>query len=71
MGRRVQADTQGEIWLLKDTINDIVDRLDDWSLAVRRVARDVGVDGKMGGQADAQGIDGRWKEIMTDINTIA
>lgn len=71
MSRRVHVDAQGEIRLLKDTINDMVDRLDDWSLAVKRVARDVGVDGKMGGQADVQDIDGRWKEITTDVNTMA
>ncbi|KAF2273423.1 uncharacterized protein EI97DRAFT_461086 [Westerdykella ornata] len=71
MSRRVHVDAEGEIRLLKDTINDMVTRLDDWSLAVKRVARDVGVDGKMGGQADVQGIDGRWKEITTDVNTMA
>jgi osomolarity two-component system sensor histidine kinase NIK1 len=71
MSRRVHVDAEGEIRLLKDTINDMVTRLDDWSLAVKRVARDVGVDGKMGGQADVQDIDGRWKEITTDVNTMA
>ncbi|KAF2731612.1 two-component osmosensing histidine kinase [Polyplosphaeria fusca] len=71
MSRRVHVDAEGEIRLLKDTINDMVARLDDWSLAVKRVARDVGVDGKMGGQADVQHIDGRWKEITTDVNTMA
>ncbi|KAK7178094.1 hsp90-like protein [Paraphaeosphaeria sporulosa] len=71
MSRRVHVDAQGEIRHLKDTINDMVDRLDDWSLAVKRVARDVGVDGKMGGQADVEDIDGRWKEITVDVNTMA
>ncbi|KAF2107639.1 two-component osmosensing histidine kinase [Lophiotrema nucula] len=71
MSRRVHVDAEGEIRLLKDTINDMVNRLDDWSLAVKRVARDVGVDGKMGGQADVHDIDGRWKEITTDVNTMA
>jgi osomolarity two-component system sensor histidine kinase NIK1 len=71
MSRRVHVDAEGEIRLLKDTINDMVMRLDDWSLAVKRVARDVGVDGKMGGQADVRDIDGRWKEITTDVNTMA
>ncbi|KAF2494038.1 two-component osmosensing histidine kinase [Lophium mytilinum] len=71
MTRRVHVDAEGEIRLLKDTINDMVTRLDDWSLAVKRVARDVGVDGKMGGQADVRDIDGRWKEITTDVNTMA
>jgi osomolarity two-component system sensor histidine kinase NIK1 len=71
MSRRVHVDAGGEIQLLKDTINDMVIRLDDWSLAVKRVAREVGTDGKMGGQADVQDIDGRWKEITTDVNTMA
>ncbi|KAF2853458.1 two-component histidine kinase-like protein [Plenodomus tracheiphilus IPT5] len=71
MSRRVHVDAEGEIRLLKDTVNDMVMRLDEWSLAVKRVARDVGVDGKMGGQADVRDIDGRWKEITTDVNTMA
>ncbi|KAF2758601.1 two-component histidine kinase [Pseudovirgaria hyperparasitica] len=71
MSKRVSVNAEGEIRLLKDTINDMVGRLDDWSLAVKRVARDVGVDGKMGGQADVDGIAGRWKEITTDVNTMA
>lgn len=71
MSRRVHVDAQREIQHLKDTINDMMDRLDDWSLAIKRVARDVGVDGKMGGQADVQDIDGRWKEITIDVNTMA
>lgn len=56
---------------MKSTINDMVERLDSWSLAVKRVARDVGVDGKMGGQAQVVGITGRWKEITVDVNTMA
>ena len=71
MTQRIKVHAQGEILLLKDTINDMVARLDDWSLAVKRVARDVGVDGKMGGQANVEGIGGRWKEITTDVNTMA
>ncbi|KAG8629901.1 hypothetical protein KVT40_001520 [Elsinoe batatas] len=71
MSQRIKVHAQGEILLLKDTINDMVARLDDWSLAVKRVARDVGVDGKMGGQAEVEGIAGRWKEITGDVNTMA
>lgn len=71
MSRKIHVDAQGEILVLKDTINDMVDRLDDWSLAVQRVARDVGVDGKMGGQARVEGVKGRWKEITVDVNIMA
>ncbi|KAK5730665.1 histidine kinase osmosensor [Elasticomyces elasticus] len=71
MTQRIEVHAQGEIRTLKDTINDMVTRLDAWSMAVKRVARDVGVDGKMGGQAEVEGITGRWKEITTDVNTMA
>ncbi|KAG9809821.1 hypothetical protein KCU68_g21157, partial [Aureobasidium melanogenum] len=71
MTQVIKVHAQGEILLLKNTINDMVGRLDNWSLAVKRVARDVGVDGKMGGQAEVDGISGRWKEITSDVNTMA
>ncbi len=71
LNQKIEVEAQGEIATLKNTINDMVTRLDAWSLAVKRVARDVGVDGKMGGQADPEGITGRWKEITTDVNTMA
>nr|OQO26823.1 hypothetical protein B0A51_06484 [Rachicladosporium sp. CCFEE 5018] len=71
MSQRIEVHAQGEIQTLKHTINDMVTRLDAWSLAVKGVARDVGVDGKMGGQAEVEGIAGRWKEITTDVNIMA
>ncbi|KAF2483756.1 hypothetical protein BDY17DRAFT_298033 [Neohortaea acidophila] len=71
MTQRIEVAAQGEIQTLRDTINDMVTRLDAWSLAVKKVARDVGVDGKMGGQAQVAGITGRWKEITTDVNIMA
>jgi osomolarity two-component system, sensor histidine kinase NIK1 len=71
LAQKIEVEAQGEIATLKNTINDMVTRLDAWSMAVKRVARDVGVDGKMGGQADPEGITGRWKEITTDVNTMA
>jgi osomolarity two-component system sensor histidine kinase NIK1 len=69
--KKIEVHAQGEIQTLKDTINDMVTRLDGWSMSVQRVARDVGVDGKMGGQAEDQNIDGRWKDITRDVNTMA
>lgn len=71
MSRRVEVHAQGEIALLKDTINDMVERLDAWSLAVKQVAREVGVEGVMGGQANIEGIEGRWREISVSVNTMA
>jgi len=63
MTRKIEVHAEGEILLLKDTINDLVTRLDNWSMAVSRVAREVGVLGIMGGQAPIDGIAGRWKEV--------
>jgi osomolarity two-component system sensor histidine kinase NIK1 len=71
MSRRVEVHARGEIALLKDTINNMVARLDAWSLAVKQVAREVGVDGIMGGQAKIEGIEGRWREITVSVNTMA
>lgn len=71
LDRKINVHAQGEILLLKDTINDMVDRLDRWSKDVRGVARDVGVDGKMGGQAKLDGLAGRWHEITADVNVMA
>lgn len=71
MTRRVEVHAKGEIALLKDTINDMVARLDAWSLAVKQVAREVGVEGIMGGQANIEGIEGRWREITGSVNTMA
>ena len=71
LDRKIHVHAQGEILLLKNTINDMVDRLDNWSKDVKGVAKDVGVDGKMGGQAKIDGLAGRWKEITTDVNTMA
>lgn len=71
MSQKIEVEADGEILILKETINDMVDRLSLFSDEVQRVAKDVGVDGKMGGQADVAGIGGRWKEITTDVNTMA
>ncbi|KAI9817233.1 MAG: histidine kinase osmosensor [Pycnora praestabilis] len=71
MSKKIEVHAQGEILLLKETINNMVDRLAIFANEVKRVARDVGVDGKMGGQANVDGIGGRWKEITTDVNTMA
>ena len=65
MSQKIEVEAAGEILVLKETINNMVDRLSIFSNEVQRVAKDVGVDGKMGGQADVAGIGGRWKEITT------
>jgi osomolarity two-component system sensor histidine kinase NIK1 len=71
MSRKIEVEAKGEILVLKDTINNMVDRLSIFCNEVQRVAKDVGVDGIMGGQADVAGLKGRWKEITTDVNTMA
>ncbi|KAI9788509.1 MAG: histidine kinase osmosensor [Peltula sp. TS41687] len=71
MSQKIHVHAQGEVLLLKETINHMVDRLDIFSNEVKKVARGVGVDGIMGGQANVDGIGGRWKEITEDVNTMA
>ncbi|KAI9749930.1 MAG: hypothetical protein M4579_006682, partial [Chaenotheca gracillima] len=71
MSLKIDVFAQGEIRQLTETINSMVDRLAIFSNEVKRVAREVGVNGKMGGQANVEGIDGGWKEITTDVNTMA
>ncbi|KAI0135964.1 hypothetical protein F4776DRAFT_663813 [Hypoxylon sp. NC0597] len=71
MSQKIDVQAKGEILVLKETINNMVDRLSVFCNEVQRVAKDVGVDGKMGGQADVGGLKGRWKEITADVNTMA
>uniref|UniRef100_A0A093VDZ4 histidine kinase n=1 Tax=Talaromyces marneffei PM1 TaxID=1077442 RepID=A0A093VDZ4_TALMA len=71
LSKKIEVHAQGEILTLKVTINNMVDRLAKFATELKRVARDVGVDGKMGGQANVEGIAGRWKEITEDVNTMA
>ena len=71
LSKKIEVHALGEILTLKITINNMVDRLTTFARELKRVARDVGVDGKMGGQANVQGISGRWKEITQDVNTMA
>ena len=71
LSQKIEVDAQGEVATLKDTINNMVDQLDRFALELKRVARDVGVDGKMGGQANVENARGRWREITEDVNTMA
>ncbi|KAJ9142106.1 Sensor protein gacS [Pleurostoma richardsiae] len=71
MSRKIDVEAKGEILILKETINNMVDRLSIFCNEVQRVAKDVGIDGILGGQADVAGLKGRWKEITTDVNTMA
>ncbi|KAL8665591.1 MAG: hypothetical protein Q9202_002095 [Teloschistes flavicans] len=71
LSQKIEVNAQGEVLKLKVTINEMVDRLDAFARELKRVARDVGVEGKMGGKANVDNVNGRWKEITEDVNTMA
>ena len=62
---------KGEILELKNTVNTMVDQLNSFAAEVTRVAREVGTDGKLGGQADVQGVAGTWKDLTESVNLMA
>ncbi len=61
--KKVTIDVKGEIFDLKNTINTMVDQLNSFAFEVTRVAREVGTEGKLGGQAEVQGVAGTWKDL--------
>jgi HAMP domain-containing protein/CheY-like chemotaxis protein/GAF domain-containing protein len=69
--RKMTVDVKGEILELKNTINTMVDQLSGFSSEVTRVARDVGTEGKLGGQANVPGVAGTWKDLTDNVNTLA
>lgn len=71
LSQKIEVRAGGEVATLKDTINNMVDQLDTFARELKKVARDVGVDGKMGGQANVENAKGRWREITEDVNTMA
>ncbi len=66
--RKITVDVKGEILELKDTINTMVDQLNSFGSEVTRVAREVGSEGKLGGQATVEGVDGIWKDLTDSVN---
>ena len=71
LSRKITVDVKGEILELKQTINTMVDQLSAFSSEVTRVARDVGTEGKLGGQAHVPGVAGTWKDLTDNVNTLA
>ena len=71
LSQKITADVRGEILELKDTINTMVDQLRSFAAEVTRVAREVGTEGKLGGQADVQGVSGTWKDLTDNVNQLA
>ncbi|MBN8877093.1 MAG: HAMP domain-containing protein [Sphingobacteriales bacterium] len=69
--KKVTIDVKGEIFDLKNTINTMVDQLNSFAYEVTRVAREVGTDGKLGGQAEVQGVAGTWKDLTDSVNMMA
>ncbi len=69
--RKIAVDAKGEILELKNTINTMVDQLSSFAEEVSRVAREVGTEGKLGGQASVEGVRGTWKELTDNVNSMA
>jgi HAMP domain-containing protein/CheY-like chemotaxis protein/signal transduction histidine kinase len=71
LSRKITVDVRGEILSLKDTINTMVDQLNGFASEVTRVAKEVGTEGKLGGQADVKGVGGVWKDLTESVNSMA
>ncbi len=71
LSKKITVDVKGEILELKNTINTMVDQLRSFASEVTRVAREVGTEGKLGGQADVKGVAGTWKDLTDNVNFMA
>ena len=71
LSRKITVDARDEILELKDTINVMVEQLSSFAAEVTRVAREVGTDGKLGGQAEVKGVSGTWKDLTDSVNWMA
>ena len=71
LSRKITVDAKGEILQLKETVNTMVDQLSAFASEVTRVAREVGTDGKLGGQAEVPGVAGTWKDLTDNVNSMA
>ena len=71
LSKKITVDVKGEILELKNTVNTMVDQLRSFAAEVTRVAREVGTEGKLGGQADVQGVAGTWKDLTESVNFMA
>jgi HAMP domain-containing protein len=69
--KKITVDVDGELLELKNTINLMVDRLNSFASEVTRIAREVGTEGKLGGQAEVKGVAGIWKDLLTNVNLMA
>src|SRR5438034_1591630 len=71
LSKKITVDVKGEILDLKNTINGMVDQLNSFASEVTRVAREVGTEGRLGGQADVKGVAGTWKDLTDNVNSMA
>src|SRR5262249_56515061 len=71
LSKKITVDVKGEILELKNTVNTMVDQLNAFAGEVTRVAREVGNDGKLGGQARVEGVGGTWKDLTDSVNSMA
>jgi HAMP domain-containing protein len=71
LSKKITVDVRGEILELKETINTMVDQLNAFAAEVTRVAREVGTEGKLGGQAQVPGVAGTWKDLTDNVNSMA
>ena len=71
LSQKITVDARGEILELKDTINTMVDQLRAFAAEVTRVAKEVGTEGKLGGQAEVEGVSGTWRGLTDNVNQLA
>jgi HAMP domain-containing protein/CheY-like chemotaxis protein/signal transduction histidine kinase len=71
LSKKITVDVRGEILLLKDTLNTMIEQLRSFAAEVTRVAREVGTDGRLGGQANVPGVAGTWKDLTDNVNLLA
>ena len=71
LSRKITVDVRGEILQLKETINTMVEQLRSFAAEVTRVAREVGTEGRLGGQANVPGVAGTWKDLTDSVNAMA
>src|SRR5207253_684522 len=71
LSRKITVDVKGEILQLKETTNAMVDQLNAFAAEVTRVAREVGTEGKLGGQSQVKGVGGTWKDLTDNVNVMA
>src|SRR5205823_1013816 len=71
LSKKITVDVKGEILELKSTVNTMVDQLNSFASEVTRVAREVGTEGRLGGQATVKGVGGTWKDLTDSVNSMA